>query len=90
MTSEYFEFNDALLSTDETRMRADARLYFSNEGGLDIETVGSKFDFRTIENEIAGLDFLGEGRLKGVVKGPYDAIKIYGHAHMKNFRFEKK
>ena len=88
MSPESFDFIDAVLSTEDTRIRTDARLYFSSKDGLDIETSSTKFNFQTIENEIAGLDFLGDGSLWARIKGPYNKIKISGYANINNFRFE--
>ncbi|GEM_PF-3603604 len=89
MSAAFFDLKDAIFDDGLSRIRADARLYFNGEAGLEIEAFAPQFNFNTIDNKIAGLDFSGQGKVRTLVKGPYKDIKIRGDAEIENFNFEK-
>ena len=89
MTPEFFEFKDAVFEDGKTRIRTDAKLYFDNRDGLDLEAFAPVFHFGTIDRKVAGLGFGGNGKVWAQVKGPYNALKIGGRVELEDFVFEK-
>ena len=84
-----FEFKDAVFEDGKTRIRTDAKLYFDNRDGLDLEAFAPVFHFGTIDRKVAGLGFGGNGKVWAQVKGPYNALKIGGRVELEDFVFEK-